>query len=80
LKHELTFVYGGASSPINQDRVRATLDLAAPLTDLSQVGRMRDPYPSVLTRMKNILQLIDQNAFPDAVALLQRDAFGGYHS
>jgi hypothetical protein len=70
LKHQLTFAYGGASSSINQDRVRAVLDLAAPLTDLSQVGKMRDAYPLVLTRIENIMQLIDQNAFPEAVALL----------
>jgi hypothetical protein len=44
--------------------------LAAPLTDLSQVGKMRDAYPLVLTRIENILQLIDQNVFPEAVALL----------
>jgi hypothetical protein len=70
LKHEVTFVYRGASSSINQDRVRAILDMAAPLTDLSQVGKMRDAYPLALTRIENILQLIDQNAFPEAVALL----------
>jgi hypothetical protein len=45
LKHELVFVYGGASSSINQDRVRAILDLTALLTDLSQVGKMLDAYP-----------------------------------
>jgi hypothetical protein len=80
LKHELTFIYGGASSSISQDRVRAILDLAGPLSDLSQVGKMRDAYPLVLTRIGNILQLIDQNSFPEAVALPQRDAFGDYHS
>jgi hypothetical protein len=31
---------------------------------------MRDAYPLSLTRIENILQLIDQNAFPEAVALL----------
>jgi hypothetical protein len=70
LKHELTFVYGGASSSINQDRVRAILDLAAPLTDLSQGGKMHDAFPLVLTRIENILQLIGQNAFSEAVAFL----------
>jgi hypothetical protein len=70
LKYELTFVYGGASSSINQERVRAILDLAAPLSDLSQIGKMRDAYPLVITRIENILELIDQNAFPGAVALL----------
>jgi hypothetical protein len=70
LKHELTFVYGGASSSINQDRVRTILALAASLTDLSQVGKMRDAYPLVPNRIENILQPIDQNAFPEAVALL----------
>jgi hypothetical protein len=80
LKHELTFVYGGASSSINQDRVRAILDLAAPLTDLSQVGKICDACPLVLTRIENILQLTNQNAFPEAVALLQFDAFGDHHS
>jgi hypothetical protein len=67
--HEFTFVYGGASSSINQGRVRAILDLGAPLTDLSQVGKMYEAYPLVLTRIGNILQLIDQNAFPEAVTL-----------
>jgi hypothetical protein len=70
LKYELTFAYGGASSSISQERVRATLDLAAPLSDLSQIGKMRDAYPLVITRIENILELIDQNAFPKAVALL----------
>jgi hypothetical protein len=70
LKRGLTFVYGGASSSINQDKVREILDLAAPLTDLSQVGKMRDAYPLVLTRIENIIQLIDQNALPEAVTLL----------
>jgi hypothetical protein len=64
----------------NQDRVRAILDLVALLTDLSQVGKRRDAYPLVLTRIENILQLIDQNAFAEAVALLKRDAFGDYRS
>jgi hypothetical protein len=64
-KYELTFVYGGARGSISSDRVRAILDLAAPLTDLSQVGKMRDAYPLVLTRIETILQLIDQNAFPE---------------
>jgi hypothetical protein len=31
---------------------------------------MRDAYPLVITRIENILELIDQNAFPEAVALL----------
>jgi hypothetical protein len=30
LKYELRFVYGGASGSINQERVHAILDLAAP--------------------------------------------------
>jgi hypothetical protein len=70
LKHEFTFVYGGASSLIIQDRVRAILDLAPPLTDLSQVWTRHNTYPLVLTRIEKIPQLIDQNAFPEAVALL----------
>jgi hypothetical protein len=70
LKYELTFVYGRASGSISQERVRAILDLAAPLSDLSQIGKMRDAYPFVITRIENIFELIDQNAFPEAVALL----------
>jgi hypothetical protein len=70
LKYELTVVYGDASSSINQDWVRVILNLVAPLTDLSQVGKIRDAYPLVLTRIENILQPIDQNAFPETVALL----------
>jgi hypothetical protein len=35
LKYELTFIYGGASSSITQERVGAILDLAAPLSDVS---------------------------------------------
>jgi hypothetical protein len=31
---------------------------------------MRDAYPLVITRIENILELIDQNAFPEAAALL----------
>jgi hypothetical protein len=48
LKYELTFVYGGASSSINQGTVRVILDLAAPLSGLSQIGKMRDAYPLVI--------------------------------
>jgi hypothetical protein len=70
LKYELTFVYGGAISSISQGRVRAIRDLAAPLSDLTQVGKMRDAIPLVITRIKNILELVDQNSFPEAVALL----------
>jgi hypothetical protein len=55
LKHKLTFVYGGASSSINQGRVRAILDLAAPLSDLSRIGKMGNAYPLVLTGIENIL-------------------------
>jgi hypothetical protein len=78
LKHKLTFVSGSANSSINQDRIRAILDLAAPLTDLSQVGKMRDACPLVVARIENFLHLISKNAFPEAVALLQRDALGEY--
>jgi hypothetical protein len=70
LNHELTFVYRGASNSVNQDSVLAILDLAAPLTYLSQVGKMRGSYPLVLTKIENIMQMIDQNVFPEAVALL----------
>jgi hypothetical protein len=59
LKHDLTFVYGGASSSINQGNVRAIFDLVAPLTDLSDVRKTRNAYPLILTRIENILQLID---------------------
>jgi hypothetical protein len=31
---------------------------------------MRDIYPFAITRIENILELIDQNAFPEAIALL----------
>jgi hypothetical protein len=31
---------------------------------------MRNAYPLILTRIENILQLIDQNAFPEAVTFL----------
>jgi hypothetical protein len=70
LEYKLTFVYGSASSSISQERVCAILDLAAPLSDFSQIGKMRDACPLVITGMKNTLELIDQNAFPEAVALL----------
>jgi hypothetical protein len=70
LEYEPMFAYGGASSSISQERVRAILDLAVPLSDFSQIGKMRDVYPLVMTPIENILELIDQNAFPEAVALL----------
>jgi hypothetical protein len=60
----------GWCQQLNQDRVHVILDLAAPLTDLSQVGKMRDAYPFVLTRLQNILRQTNQNAFSEAVALL----------
>jgi hypothetical protein len=71
LKYELTVIYGGASSSIRQERVRAILDLATPLSDLSQIEKMREACPLVITRIENILELIDQNAFTEAVALLR---------
>jgi hypothetical protein len=45
LKYELTFVYGSASSSISQERVRAILDLAAPLSDFSQIGKSETHTP-----------------------------------
>jgi hypothetical protein len=70
LKYELTFVYGGTSSSISQERVCAILDLATHPSDLSQIGKMHNAYPIVITWIENILELIGQNTFPEAAALL----------
>jgi hypothetical protein len=45
VKYELTFVYGGASSSISQETVHAILNLAAPLSDLSQIGKIEMHIP-----------------------------------
>jgi hypothetical protein len=70
LKYKLTFSSGHGCQAIDQDKVRAILDLQAPLTDLSPLGKMRDVYPIVLMRVEHIVALIEQDTIPEAVALL----------
>jgi hypothetical protein len=41
-----------------------------PLTDESQIGKMRDAYPKTIFRFENILRLISHAKFTEAIMLL----------
>jgi hypothetical protein len=70
LVYLLTFVSGHGNKTINQERIREILGLKAPLTDLTPLGKMRDAYPLAITRVENIVALIDQDAIVEAIILL----------
>jgi hypothetical protein len=70
LQFSLTFVFGDASTSINHDRVRDILGSGPPFTDLSHLGKMTDAHPLIVTRIQNIIELIDRNAIAEAIALL----------
>jgi hypothetical protein len=50
--------------------MREILRLGAPLTDLSQIGKMRDAYPLVIARVEHVIQLFQEDANAEAVAWL----------
>jgi hypothetical protein len=66
----LAFACSPDEQTIDQDKVRAVLDLDAPLTDLSCLGKMRDAYPMALMGLEHIVELIEQDGSAEAVVLL----------
>jgi hypothetical protein len=70
LKYPLTFTLGSFSESSSPSRMREILGLGAPLTDLTQVGKMRDAYPLVITRVEHINKLFQRGAIAEAVAWL----------
>jgi hypothetical protein len=70
LKYMLTFTFGNSSRSIDPNKMRQILDLGAPLTDLTQVGKMRDAYPLVITRIAHIILLFENDAIAEGVVWL----------
>jgi hypothetical protein len=70
LKYALTFDYDGILRTIDRRKVPKILGYGPPLTDLSQVGKMRDFYPLVIMRIENLVALINHDAIAEAIALL----------
>jgi hypothetical protein len=70
LKYLLTFSNGKFSKSTSLTIMREILKLGAPLTDLSQVGKMRDAYPLVITRVEHMNMLFQKGAVAEAVAWL----------
>jgi hypothetical protein len=70
LKYFLTFSNGKASKSTSLKIMREILELGSPLTDLSQVGKMKDAYPLVITRVDHMNMLFQRGAVAEAVAWL----------
>jgi hypothetical protein len=70
LKYELTFTHGEFRKSTSVKLMRKHLKLGAPLTDLSQVGKMRDAYPLVICRIEHIVKLFEMEANAEAVVWL----------
>jgi hypothetical protein len=70
LKYLLTFSNGRWSKSTSLKLMRDILGLVAPLADLTQVGKMRDAYPLVISRVEHMNQLFQRGAFAEAVAWL----------
>jgi hypothetical protein len=70
LKYQLTFSDRGLTKSTDSERTRFILGLGAPLTDLSQIGKMRDAYPLVITRIEHINALFQNDAIAEGVAWL----------
>jgi hypothetical protein len=66
----LSFTCGGSTRSINRGNVLEVLGLGPPLTDLTQVGKMKDCYLLTIMRIENIIALIEQDATAEAAALL----------
>jgi hypothetical protein len=70
LKYLPSFSCGGSTRLVNHGKVLEVLGLGPPLTDLTQVGKMKAGYPLTIMRTENIVALIEQDATAEAVALL----------
>jgi hypothetical protein len=70
LRYVLTFTLGEFSKSTDAAKMRRILRLGAPLTDLSQLGKMRDAYPLVITRVEHIARPFDKDATAEAVVWL----------
>jgi hypothetical protein len=66
----LTFVWDEAKTTIDRERVLDICGRGPAFTDLAPLGKMRDSYPLAMTRVENILALIDNDAIAAAIALL----------
>jgi hypothetical protein len=74
LKYFLTFILKQGErllrKSVDPSKMRRILDLGAPLTDLTQVGKMRDVYPLVIARVEHIITLFENNGIAEAVVWL----------
>jgi hypothetical protein len=69
-KYLLTLVHKNLSKITDGNKMPRFLGLGAPLTDLSPVGKMREVYPLVITRIEHMMTLLQNNAIAEAVAWL----------
>jgi hypothetical protein len=79
LKHELKFAYEMVYITISQVRVREILRLEAPLTDLTQTGKMQDGYPLACMHIENILALVSRVVLFDLRLVEDFDYFKHTH-
>jgi hypothetical protein len=70
LKYLLTFAHGRFSKSIDVSKMRRILKLGAPLTEFSRVGKMRDVYPFVISRVHHIIVLFQKGGHAEAVVWL----------
>jgi hypothetical protein len=70
LKYLLTFSNGRSCKSTSLKLMREILRLGAPLADLTQVGKMREAYPLVITRVDHMNKLFQRGALAEAVAWL----------
>jgi hypothetical protein len=70
LKFLLTFSHGTFSKSSNRNKMLRLPRLGPPLTDLSPVGKTRDVYPLVITRVEHMTTLLLNRATADAVVWL----------
>jgi hypothetical protein len=66
----LTLSHGRFNKSSDRNKMRRLLRLGAPLTDLSPVGKMRDVYPLVITRIEHMSTLLLNDATAEAVVWL----------
>lgn len=71
LDYNVAVVENGTSTrQTNAVEIETCLNLGAPLTDASHLGRMRDYYVTALFTMKNVCTLLTQRLFHVSLALL----------
>jgi hypothetical protein len=70
LRYLLTFCIGKLSKSADPEVMRRILGLKGPLTDLTQLGKMRDAYPLVIARVEHINKLFQNDAIAEAVVWL----------